>query len=367
LHDLDRIELYIDSGTPSPINNPSKPIRGRSMSNSVAISDVAHLVKTGNLTEAKRQARSLLADAEPHDLDVIARCAYVLQTWPKIGVVKLRAYWLNANQHDRTIIEACAPENGEQRHHTTPADDRSPRWTKRNKYQAPRDVRHEVRPELRRPVRPHPTNDAPAVVAAYQHERAGVDDAPPPNESPTAYALDYDRAAVPPLHGTPCVSCWVERAAHDQRTGRDDGLCTDCRDRGRPGITALPDNHKRADAIEARCAFIADRYPQAAIRVLRRYWQQSAAGRDRETIAAWVRDHHLTSTAAQLGPESALVECAPCSSCVEPRSVRDLRHVETDDGLCAQCRAVSSEPTAPDASTNTGTVDLSRRELVAVA
>jgi hypothetical protein len=181
--------------------------------------------------------------------------------------------------------------------------------------------------------------------------------------------MDYDRAALPPLHGTPCVSCWVERATRDRRAGHDDGLCTECRDRGRPGIPALPQGHARADAIEARCAFIADKYPHAALRVLRRYWQQSSAGHDRDVVAAWVRTHDLTDTQAPttpVAPEAAPVELARCASCAEPRTARDTRHINIEDGLCTPCRTVDNEP-VPLPTTDADEVQAPQRALVAVA
>jgi hypothetical protein len=68
------------------------------------------MIRNGDLTGAKRQAKAVLADAEPHDLAVIAHCAHILETWPRIGVLKLRAYWQSADERDRSIIAACAPE-----------------------------------------------------------------------------------------------------------------------------------------------------------------------------------------------------------------------------------------------------------------
>lgn len=261
------------------------------MSTQSHISDLANLIKSGDLTEAKRQATTLISEADPHDLRVITQCAYILETWPRIGVLKLRAYWRAANDHDRTIIAACAPEEGEQRQ-STPTESPRPRWAGRTS-EAPRDLRHEIRPELRRAARPTNNRDESAITDAYQRERAGVDDAPEQAERPNAYAIDYDRAALPPLFGTPCVRCWLERSQADQLSKPDDGLCTDCRDAGRPGIPSLPDGHTRADIIAARCAFITATYPEPAVKLLRRYWQQST-GNDRTTIAEWVQRHEPT-------------------------------------------------------------------------
>jgi hypothetical protein len=294
------------------------------------------MIRNGDLTGAKRQAKAVLADAEPHDLAVIAHCAHILETWPRIGVLKLRAYWQSADERDRSIIAACAPEQDDRRFQRPSANERTPRWNSRNKYQAPRDVRHEVRPELRRP----PKRDERVVSDAYQRERAGVDDAPSRQDRPDGYAIDYDRAALPPLHGTPCVRCWLERSSADQHRRPDDGLCQACRDTGRPGIPALPEGHTRADAIEARCRFIATTYPQTAVRLLRRYWQQSTAD-TRTVITEWVKRNTIAATAAPT-PQTDTTQPATCSTCGQPRRAHDLR---ANDGLCADCRALESAPT----------------------
>jgi hypothetical protein len=315
------------------------------MSNSVAIADLADLVKDGQLGEAKRQARTLLSEADPHDLQVVARCAYVLESWPKIGVVKLRAYWQNSNEHDRAIIAACAPGNGAQRRHSEP-EGKPPRWTRKTTYQAPRDERHEVRADRRRVASRRTRDDGAAIMDAYQRERAGVDDEPLPADPAAGYELDYDRAAMSPFRGTPCVCCWLERATRDRTTGHDDGLCGECRDRGRPGIPRLPEGHTGADLIASRCAYLASRYPTVALLLLRRYWQQSTSPHDRDVIAAWVGSHDLTAIQNGItttGQEPASDELTVCASCGDPRTSRDLRHVRDDDGLCLQCRAASTD------------------------
>jgi hypothetical protein len=303
---------------------------------STGIADLAAMIRNRDLAAAKRQAKAVLADAEPHDLAVVAQCAHILETWPKIGVVKLRAYWRSADERDRSIIAACAPEQDDQRCHRPSANEPTPHWNSQNKYQAPRDIRHEVRPELRRP----PKRDDRAVPDAYQHERAGVDDTPPQQDRPDGYTIDYDRAALPPLHGTPCVRCWLERSSANQHRKHDDGLCEACRDTGRPGIPALPQEHSRADAIEARCTFIAATYPQTAVRLLRRYWQQSTAD-TRTVITEWVNRNTITDSTAPT-PQTDADEPATCSTCGQPRRARDLNAV---DGLCADCRALEDDPT----------------------
>jgi hypothetical protein len=317
------------------------------MSNPVTISDVAKMIKDGRIADAKSQARELLDRAAPQDLAVIANCAYILETWPKIGVVKLRAYWATANQHERVIIAACAPEPGEQRQHPASTTTREPRWTRRNLYQAPRDLRQEVRPELRRAPRRN-TAEEPAIVSTYQRERAGADDAPTQEARPDGYAIDYDRAALPALRGTPCVRCWVERSTRDYTHHHDDGLCVDCRASGRPGIPSLPDGHTRTDLIEARCAFIARTFPRAAIKLLRRYWQQSTHDHDRMVVATWVQRHDLSElaeTTVPQRPRAMVSEPAKCSTCGESRHSPDFRHLAQDDGLCAGCRALDRDST----------------------
>lgn len=292
------------------------------------------LIKGGKLADAKRAARSLLDSADPHDLQVIATCAHILETWPKIGVQKLRYYWRTADEHDREIIAACAPEPGEQRRHQPQTAARQPRWTRKNRYQAPRDIQ------------PAAVSDD-AVVVAYQRDRAGMDDVPERAERPAGYALDYDRAAVPDLRATPCVRCWLERSTTDYSGEQDDGLCADCRDKGRPGIPVLPPDYTRADAVEARCAFIAEHFPAAARKLLRRYWHQCTDPDDRATVATCVQRHdpHGPEPADTATPPAE--ESAPpaCSTCGEARTVRDLRNLPADDGLCTSCRVLDNVST----------------------
>jgi hypothetical protein len=313
------------------------------MSISTGIADLAAMIRSGDLAAAKHQAKAVLADAEPHDLAVVAHCTHILETWPKIGVLKLRAYWQSADEHDRSIIAACAPGQDDRRCQRPPGTEPIPRWNRRNMYQAPRDIRHEVRPELRRPSK----RDDRSVPDAYQRERAGVDDMPPRQDRPDGYTIDYDRAALPPLHGTPCVRCWLERSSADQHRKHDDGLCEACRDAGRPGIPDLPQQHSRADAIEARCTFIAATYPQTAVRLLRRYWQQSTAD-TRNVITEWVKQNTITDPVAP-NLQTDADQPAMCSTCGRPRRARDLN---ASDGLCTDCRAMEDDrpPQAPVAA-----------------
>jgi hypothetical protein len=310
------------------------------MSQSTTVADsileLAGLVRAGDRAEAKRQARTLLDTADPRHLTIVAQCATILDYWPRIGVAKLRAYWQSCTDpQDRAIIAACAPEPGEHPQRTQPNS--APRGNT-SRHQARRTVRRQMRPELRRRRDQRQQREEPAVVTAYHQDRAGVDDAPEYGERPDGYAVDYDRAAVPALRGTPCVYCWVERSSADQAPSRaDDGLCEQCRDKGRPGIPALPAGHTRADAIAARCALIAAKHHRtAAVSILRNEWDR-AQGRDRAVIAEWVAAHRAeidgpaASTLALVGKANAT-----CGTCGSVRQVRA--------GQCADCRALAPEP-----------------------
>lgn len=323
------------------------------MSDSVAIpeslAELTALVKAGELRDAKRLTRKLLNRADTHDLTVIAQCGHMLETWPRTAVTHLRDYWRRSTEHDRAIIAACVPEPGEPCHRREPQPARAPRWTRTNTYQAPRDLRTEVRPEARRHQKPNQRQDI-ATVTAYDAERAGVDDQPPRAEPAPGYHLDYDRAAVPDVRGTPCVRCWLERASTDLATARvraghgDDGLCASCRDAHRPGIPELPTEHTRADAITARCAFIAAHVPTAAVKILRNEWKR-ATGADRDVIAAWVAAHLTGQTGDTTEPtatESAPTDTdtpATCGQCgLDPNTVDRAETISLVDGLCEQCR-----------------------------
>lgn len=308
------------------------------MSQQATISDVAQLVRSGEIKQAKQQARALLDSAQPRDLELIAQCADIVQNYPRTAVDRLRWMWQHADAHGRDIIAACAPAPGET--YTRPDDSqvRAPRWTRRNRYQAPSTVTRRVRPELRR--RPARTARDTAVVIAYDRERAGIDDQPEQTERPDGYVIDYERAALPSLRGAACLSCWIERAAADRNRRPDDGLCAECRDAGRRGIEPLPAGHTRAEAIAARCEFIATTHRPATARTLLRVDWQHATDRDRAVIAAWVHAHPIPDIQpAESGPESD-----PCATCGHQRRPRDTRHVPADDGQCTACRQLDPTP-----------------------
>ncbi|WP_027929165.1 hypothetical protein [Amycolatopsis thermoflava] len=169
-------------------------------------------------------------------------------------------------------------------------------------------------PHLRRPADPRRVE--PRVVTDYiasGHTWFPLDERIPRElDQADGYTIDYEAHAEPPLNGTPCVACLLERTARDRVAAQDparhdDGLCTECRDRGRPGITPADVAHardtirrqmpahanRRAADLIAPCAALAGHQPRGiVITWTRAYWR--AHPEHRPFIAAWA--------AAQFGP-----------------------------------------------------------------
>jgi hypothetical protein len=294
------------------------------------------MVKSGKLREAKRTTAQLLDNVHPSVLALLRECADILSRPTPVARPKLTALWQRSDETGRKIIEACAPARDEWDHrqvselptdHTRPSTPRPrPVTTSRGTPASRAELR------ARRDQR-----QARKDTAAYFAQRTEVDDQPRDDDRPDGYALDYDRAAVPALRGTPCVCCWLERSAADQATSRrsDDGLCSECREKGRPGIPELPAGHTRADAITARCALIAAKYhPDTARAILRNEWHRAEAAQDRATIAEWVQANAATVD-APAAPVPAQVT-PTCGTCGATRQIRD--------GQCVDCRTLDAEP-----------------------
>lgn len=321
-----------------------------------ALFQVAILVKEGDNRRAKREMRELLNVADHASLALIGRCASTLEKYPhRIAVDKLRNAWRRTtDETHRALIAACAPEqdNGQYRPQTEPA---APSRYGRDNYRAPRNSRRSYDPTRRKAQRTQRQARQEADAVRYFTERAGVSegqqikDRDDRAQDAQVYAsgLDYDKAGVPDTRGLPCVACWLERAAADVVTARvraghgDDGLCGDCRESGRPGIPELPADHTRADAIEARCAFIAERAGTSARGILRREWKRYADPRERATVAAWVQAHPLPEPVApsEQPAEPAAPGTAVDGACEQCGGIRQVRR-----GLCVDCRALDSAP-----------------------
>lgn len=253
------------------------------------LESVSTLLDLGDVSAAHDAMRRYFHTATPEDLATVITCADMLYQRPKTGVAKLRNAWERAtDERTRATIAACGKAAATAtRAEQVTEPDREPRWTENNKYQAPSEVHREHRPELQQQPRKRPERE-PRAVRRYFDDRAGVDDEPAPRERPDGYAIDYDRAAIHPQRGTSCVTCFIERPAADWRNSADDGLCDDCREDGRPGINTNDDAH-RADQIRARCAYIAEHYPNAARALMRADWRQATTSADRDEITAWVK------------------------------------------------------------------------------
>ncbi len=323
------------------------------MSQSVTISDsvfsVAALLRAGDVRTARQQWRETLRSAEPHECAVLAECGRILAEHPRTAPARLRDLWRRSDEQARTVIVACAPVPGEQRARPEPEPDRTPRWNRSNRYQAPSTVHREVRPELRRA--PRWIREESRAVTTYMDTRAGVDDAPQRAERPDGYAIDYDNAAKYPVRGRPCIAlgCNIEPSSADRAHG--DGLCQECRELGRPGI-AVPDNATRTQAIGALCAYVHQHYPRA-LDHLRAEWGRYSDPADRDTVATWV-----AANVPQSAEDTAAPELSVCQTCGEQRRPRDVRHLPADDGECAECRSLvdsvpslASVPSAVDGVT----------------
>ncbi len=246
---------------------------------------LAELVDAGDLTAARRVGQRLLGSADPRALTVLTRCASALRADADVAAERLRRLWRDSDPADRAIIEACVPDADYRPDLPTPGIDHYA--ATRPRYVAAGDLRI----TRRAPSTPRPRDGDSGIAGAYERDRGGVDEQPEPATTPIGYELDYDRAGVPALRGTPCLQCWIERATADQRRGRrDDGLCQDCRDRGRSGIPELPAGHSRTQQVEARCAFIATHAGAGTRPALRQEYRRASRG-DRAVITAWVSAH----------------------------------------------------------------------------
>ncbi|WP_433621015.1 hypothetical protein [Nocardia sp. CA-120079] len=201
---------------------------------------------------------------------------------------------------------------------------------------------------------------------AFAEARTGLrvrDDARPeiPNQG---NGLDYDNAAMVPVMGWRCVSCFIERSMTDQRPihirgGQlvsDDGLCDSCRADARPGIAPLPEEFTTEDFVVSRCEFLAATYPAGAHALIVEVWHRAAPHPICRHITRFLATHpELTPNPAkplQRATEVAATEVAP-----RPRAAArnrraklgaDQRHGRCDgctrysvihtDNYCLTCR-----------------------------
>jgi hypothetical protein len=298
------------------------------------------MIKDGKLRDAKRLMARLLDNVSPHVLALLTECAEILSRPSAVARPKLCALW---NQHQAhpvalKIIEACAPARDEW--DSRQVDDLPP------VPQARRDTARPASPVRARRSAPASRSDlrarrirgrADQRADAYAEHRAGVDDQPVYGPRPDAYAIDYDNAALYALRGLDCVTCWTERTRADHaprvREGdlSDDGLCSECRDKGREGIPSLPVNFTAADAVAARCTYIATRHRPATARTLLNSEWHAVGPEARALIKAW-----CAANVELVNAEPAKVE--PATATCECGSATRVR-----DGACADCRQLATE------------------------
>ncbi|MGB3439481.1 MAG: hypothetical protein WBA97_12085 [Actinophytocola sp.] len=309
------------------------------------------MIKNGKLRDAKHLMARLLDNVEPHVLALLAECADILSCPNVVARPKLLALWGEHQAHPVAlkIIAACAPARDEWetrvvdlpqvtsacRDSTRPS---SPVGTRRSAPASRSDLRA-------RRIR----GRADQHAAAYTEHRAGVDDQPAYGPRSDAYAIDYDNAALYALRGLDCVTCWTERTRADHaprvREGdlSDDGLCSECRDKGREGIPSLPADFTAADAVAARCTYIAARHRPATARTLLNSEWHAVGIEAKALIRAWCAANAELVNAEPPKDDPVTAACA----CTSTKRVRD--------GLCADCRELAPRSIAgPRVNSNRG-------------
>ncbi|MFF2396345.1 hypothetical protein [Nocardia sp. NPDC058114] len=168
--------------------------------------------------------------------------------------------------------------------------------------------------------------------------------------------LDDFRTAMNPVAGWRCVSCFVERAATDQRPlhtrdavlRSDDGLCDYCRSDNRTGLPALEAGFELSDLATAYCTYFAEHYPDAASALIAEVRRRAPEWLIRvvDGFLATHPDLPGAPTLTDIDDEPAPTQSTPrrgarvlppgqragrCEGCTQYLPVHD-------DGFCTQCR-----------------------------
>ncbi|MEU2032787.1 hypothetical protein [Nocardia amamiensis] len=220
------------------------------------------------------------------------------------------------------------------------------------------DSNDDTMPRAQRARRRRPAGAVPrrrsriteAEAKAFAVARTGLrvhDDARP--EIPDqGNGLDYDDAAMVPVMGWRCVSCFIERAITDQRPihardGQlvsDDGLCDSCRADGRPGIAPLPEEFTVEDFVVSRCEFLATSYPAAAHALIAEVWHRAAPHPICRHITRFLVTHpELTPNPAkplQRATDVAAADAAPRHRAAA-RNRRSTLGADQRHGRCEGC------------------------------
>ncbi|MGF6884951.1 hypothetical protein ABIA39_003474 [Nocardia sp. GAS34] len=326
----------------------------QSMTLTEAITAAGGLFDAGDPAAARRQFAQAIAEiAAPDEIALMMQMVRIFEgDFYAVALTDLRTMW-SSRPHDRHLLELCVPHSDPQLYcppaytpRTVPTEESSePVTTARESdwfddtdpSAGPRRVRLQHRDEFyRRPSKA--TKDAASTdsqrlealraarrpwveerreVLEYFATRYMQDDDPEhlpvrddtdtpatkpayavQRDVPVGYGIDFDKAAMYPVIGWRCVSCFLERAvadAHplDPRTGErrsDDGLCDSCRDAAMPGIPALDPGYSWDDEVLAFCCHLTLTYPAAAKALLREQYRRSPQ-HVRDVIEAWVLAH----------------------------------------------------------------------------
>ncbi len=296
---------------------------------------IRQLVQAQNMRAAKQELRQLQSAIDDPTWLLLTEIANTLRFKTQdAAIAKLRNLW-RRNEPHRDIIEACVPKKDEGQHI--------------------RKVTYEQRPD---PSETRPV--AGNVTEAYEDElgKTERDDPGTPRPELIVDRHDYDIDGAREVQFGLCVSCRLERAEMDPLTGRvltghgDDGLCSECRSSGRPGIPELPLGHVPLDATLARLDFLAENFGTEARGIYRQEWRYSLLSAEKGIIADWVKtrtspDHEAapaveTPAVTVKTHPSPVNEAAPeaktptvvdlngdCTQCGEWRQLRD--------NLCTEC------------------------------
>ncbi|MQY18963.1 hypothetical protein [Nocardia macrotermitis] len=280
-----------------------------------AITAIRTLVQAQNLRQAKYQLRQLEKGIDDQTWLIITEIAHTLRFKTHDAALgKLRNLWYRNETH-RALIEACVPKKDEGQHIRQPARE-------------PRPTPDEIRPH------------AGTVTEAYEDNLGKSEREDPGTERKELIVdrRDYDLDAVDRGHIGLCVSCRLERYAIDRYTGQiqsghgDDGLCSECRSLGRPGVPELPLEHTYRDSIEARMTFLAESFNTHGRALFRQEWDY-ASHKARPIIEAWVKSH----TTPEPPPKQLLIDTkslnGECAKCNEWRQLRDQLCVDCHPGL----------------------------------
>ncbi|WP_133906918.1 hypothetical protein [Actinophytocola oryzae] len=322
------------------------------------------MIRNGKLRDAKRLMARLLDNVEPHVLALLTECADILSHPNAVARPKLLALWGEHQAHPVAlkIIAACAPARDEWESRVVDLPEAAPVRPDSTRPSSPVRTRRSA-PASRSDLRARRIRGRAAQNAdAYAEHRAGVDDQPAYGPRPDAYAIDYDNAALYALRGLDCVTCWTERTRADHaprvREGdlSDDGLCSECRDKGREGIPSLPANFTVADAVAARCTYIATRHRPATARTLLNSEWHAVGPEAKALIKAWCAANADLVNAEPPKDDTATAVCA-CTSTTRVR-----------DGLCADCRELAKGTIAgPRMNSERGRGELRMRAAMATA